>query len=349
MRYYAGLDVSMKETFICIVNEKGKTFCQGQVPSDPEAIALYLKGAEVPIEKAAIESGSISHWLVTELQKMDIPVICVDARHMSSMLAMTVNKTDSNDAYGIANALRGGFVREVSLKPPLLVEINTILQSRSILVQERTKLKNAVRGLLKSFGIRISTTGQKSFIKEVRTLIQDKPSSVKLAIDALLNTFEVIMEQIQVLETRIYEIAREDKNVQLLMTIPGVGVLTALSFIVALGNYERFEDSRNVAAYLGLTPRQYSSGEVQRMGRISKCGSRDARSLLVEAATVMLTRTRSWCKPKAWAMKLQRKKGFKKASVALARKLAVIMHRMLVNQEPFYFGEAPEELKEKIA
>lgn len=347
MNYYAGLDVSMKETFVCVVDEDGNIVLEGQIPTEPEEIAGFLKKADMPIKKVAIESGSLTHWLVTELQKYKIPAICVDARHMSSMLAMKVNKTDTNDARGIANALRGGYVREVTIKSQYHVEVGILLQSRGILVQERTKIKNAVRGLLKAFGIKISTSGFKSFIIEVRKSIERKSIAVKTAIEALLKAIEALNEEIKGLEERIQQIGRNDKDAQLLMTIPGVGILTALHFVVAIGDYTRFKDSRNVAAYLGLTPRQYSSGESQRLGRVSKCGPRDARSMLVEAATVMLTRTRSWCKPKAWAMKLQRKKGFKKATVALGRKLAVIMHRMLMTKEPFHFGEEPKKTASK--
>jgi len=347
MNYYAGLDVSMKETFICVVDRDGNIILEGQVQTEPEEIASFLKQADVPIKKVAIESGSLTHWLVTELQKHKIPAICVDARHMSSMLAMKVNKTDTNDARGIANALRGGYVREVNIKSQYHIEVGILLQSRGVLVQERTKLKNAIRGFLKAFGIKVSTSGFTSFIKEVRKSIEKRSIEVKKAIEALLNAIEAINEEIKGLEERVQQIGKDNKDAQLLMTIPGVGILTALHFVVAIGDYTRFNDSRKVAAYLGLTPRQYSSGESQRLGRISKCGSRETRSMLVEAATVMLTRTRSWCKPKAWAMKLQRKKGFKKATVALGRKLAVIMHRMLVTKEPFYFGEEPGKTTSK--
>lgn len=351
MKNYAGFDVSLKETFICIMDEQGNVLHEGQTDTHPESIKQYLDRMDFQLEKAAIESGSLSHWLVSELQALGVPTICVDARHMSSMLSMKINKTDSNDARGIADALRGGYVREVSLKSQNLVDMGILLQSRAILVQERTKLKNAVRGLLKGYGIKITSTGNSSFVRIVREIIEDKNPSVKEGLDALLNILESLEAQITILNKEIEKIGKDNKDAQLLMTIPGVGILTALAFLVALGDYRRFHKSRNVAAYLGLTPRQYSSGEVQRFGRISKCGSRQTRSLLVEAATVMMTRTRSWCKPKAWAMKLQKKKGFKKAAVALGRKLAVIMHRMLIKQEEFCFGDFDKESrpKEKVA
>lgn len=344
MNYFAGLDVSLKETFICIVDLQGKVVYEGHAKTDPASIQRKLLKPGVPLEKIGIETGSLSHWLVTELRKLGFPALCVDARHMSSILSMNINKTDINDARGIANAMRGGFYKEVFVKNQELVDTGVLLQSRSTLVQERTKLKNAIRGFLKAYGITVATTGKLLFIKLVRERIQNQISSVQAAIEALLRGYEFLTEQITILEKQISSIAQDNADVQLLMTIPGVGVLTALSFLVAIGDYTRFKDSKSVGAFLGLTPRQYSSGETQRLGRVSKCGSRQARSLLVESAVVMLSRTRSWCKPKAWAMKLQRKKGFKKAAVALGRKLAVMMHSMLLKREPFRYGDEKQEV-----
>jgi len=348
MKHYVGLDVSLKETSICIVNSEGNIVYQGQETTNPSKIAKHLRGINLSLEKVAIESGSLSHWLICGLQELRIPAICVDARHISSVLSMKINKTDQNDAHGIADALRCGYYREVSIKPQSLVETGTLLQSRAILVQERTKIKNAIRGLLKSYGIKISITGKKAFSVRVKELIQNRVETVKAGIDALLLTFDLLDEQVKKLEKQIQELAKDNEDVQILTTIPGVGVITALSFLISLGDFRRFEDSRNVGAYMGLTPRQYSSGDVQRQGKISKCGPRQTRSLLVEAAVVMLTRTRSWNKPKAWAMKLQKKKGFKKAAVALARKLTVIMHRMLITREAFRLGDSIEKQEKPV-
>lgn len=344
MNYYAGLDVSLKETFICIVNDKGSVIYEGHTSTEPGAIHKCLLKKGVQLEKIGLETGSLSHWLITELKKLHLPVICVDARHISSILSININKTDANDARGIANAMRGGFYKEVFIKNQELVDTGILLHSRSVLVQERTKLKNAIRGFLKTYGLKVSTTGKLSFITLVRALIKDQNDSVKAAIEGLLKAYEVLSEQITGLEKKILVIGNDSVDAQLLMTIPGVGILTALSFLVSIGDYTRFKDSRSVAAFLGLTPRQYSSGETQRLGRVSKCGSRQTRFLLVEAATVMIGRTKSWCKPKAWALKLQKKKGFKKATVALGRKLAVIMHAMLLKREPFQYGESKEEI-----
>ena len=339
MKHYIGLDVSMKESSICIVDETGKIIYEGEEKTDPKLLAIRVKEKAPSIEKIALESGSLSNWLVIELEKEGLPVICVDARHMAAVLSTNPNKNDRNDARGIAQAVRAGYIRTVCIKSQNDVDISIMLTARKMLVGQRRSQKNTMRGLLKSYGIRIQTSGSQLFIKQVNEKILGLPLTCQLSIKALIIAYEVIDKQISDLTNHLEKIAKEDKDVKRLMTIPGVGIITALSFKTVIKTPERFSDSRDVGAYLGMTPREYSSGEIQKKGRISKCGHGQMRSLLVEAATVMLTRTKSWCKPKAWALKIAKKKGMKKAAVALGRKLAVIMHRILITKEEFKFGE----------
>ena len=348
MKHYIGLDVSMKETTICVVDEAGSVVYEGSELSDPKKLAQHIQSLKLNIPKIALESGSISHWLVSQMQEFGLPVICVDARHMAAILSLNVNKTDRNDARGIADALRTGLYREVCLKSQTAVDLCTLITARKILVNQRMKLKNTVRGLLKGYGIRLSTTGMKSFSSKVLNSIQELPSSARMAIEGVLRGFLALEEEEEKLERQIKEEALNDASARTLMTIPGVGPITALCFKATIGDPTRFSNSRFVGAYLGMTPQQYSSGETQRMGRISKRGKAMIRSLLYEAAIVMLTRTKLWSKPKAWAMKILRKKGMKKAAVALGRKLAVIMHRMLITNETYKLGDQSIE-KEKIA
>lgn len=348
MKHYIGLDVSMKETSICIVNEQGKVIYEGREKTDPTLLIQHIQKKNLKIDKIAMESGSLSHYLISEMQKLGLSVICMDARQMSKVLSVKINKTDCNDARGIAEALRCGYYREVTLKSQKNVETNTVLGSRRMLVQQKVGLKNGIRGFLKTYGVCIPVKGGKCFLQKVRDVLMDYPPYVQKSVEALLTSYEKLASEISTLDKMIKELAEDDEDVKLLTTVPGVGLITALSFKVAIDDPNRFKDSRQVGAYLGLTPKQYSSGEVSRQGGISKCGNAAVRSLLVEAGTVMLTRTKAWCKPKAWAFKLARKKGTKKAAVALGRKLGVIMHRMLVTREKFRFGD-PEEKKEKKA
>lgn len=339
MNHYIGLDVSMKETSICIVDEAGKIVYEGNEKTDPKLLAEKLRKKTPYIEKIALESGSLSNWLVTELEKEGLPAICVDARHMAAVLSTNPNKNDRNDARGIAHALRAGYIRAVSTKSQKDVDIGMMLTARKMLVGQRRSQKNTIRGLLKAYGIRISTSGAQLFIKQVNEIISSLPLTCQLSIKAVIAAYEAVDKQISELNNHLESIGREDEDVKLLMTIPGIGIITALSFKIVIRDPKRFSDSRDVGAYLGMTPREYSSGESQKRGRISKCGHSQMRSLLVEAATVMLTRTKSWCKPKAWGLKIARKKGMKKATVALGRKLAVIMHKMLITKEIFKFTE----------
>lgn len=343
MRYYVGLDVSMKETFICIVDEAGKVINESRVKTDPDAIAERLKKHQLPIDKVGIESGSLSHWLVEELRKLEIPAICIDARKMAAVLSVEINKTDKNDARGIANAMRCNLYREVIQKTKNAIELGTLMSSRRLIVQQKVQLTNAVRGFLKTYGLRLGPCGDKTFCQKVREKLLDKCSLAKKGIEELLSCFEKACEGIKRLTKEAEDLAREDEDIKRLMTIPGIGVITAVSYKIEIDDPKRFKNSRAVGAYLGMTPKQYSSGETKKQGRISKCGSAETRFLLNEAATVMLSRSQRWSKLKAWGLKIQRKHGFKKATMAVGRKLAVIMHRMLIDKKDFIYGEPKEK------
>lgn len=349
MKHYIGLDVSMQETAICILDDNGKVVHEKMIPTDPETIAKHIKSFKLHVVKAAIESGCISNWLVSQLQKLGMPVICVDSKNMSNILSIKQNKNDKNDAKGIAKAVKAGMYTEVHLKSDEQVELGTLITSRRELIGTRTKLKNNIRGSLKGYGIRLKTTARITFPKIVQNAISSLSEESQFAIKVLLDSYIAIDVQVKLLDDRLKEIAKTDEDVKLLMTIPGVGPITALSFKAMIGNPKRFENVRDVGAYVGMVSKMYASGEINKLGGISKRGNAYMRSLLYEAAIVMLTRTTLWCKPKAWAMKLQRKKGTKKAAVALGRKLSVIMLKMLITRKPFELGDIKKKEKAKAA
>lgn len=346
MKHYAGLDVSMKETFICILDEEGKIIAQGKKKTAPEAIAEYLEKFQLNIDKVGLESGSLSHWLVDELKKLGVPAICIDSRKMAAIISIEVNKTDKNDARHIANAMRCGMYREVTQKSQEAIEIGTLMRCRRVLVTQKTQLSNGVRGFLKTYGIRLGSVGSASFSEMVKEQMSDKYALAKEGIEGLLNCFEKVNAEIKKLTKRIEDLARNDEDVKRLMTIPGVGAIVGLAYKIAIDDPKRFRNARTVGAYLGMTPIQYSSGETQRQGRISKCGPTEMRCLLNDAATVMLTRSQRWSKLKAWGLKIQKKHGFKKATMAVGRKLSVIMYRMLVDKTEFVYGEQKSDKKE---
>jgi len=268
----------------------------------------------------------------------------MEARKMAAILATIINKTDKNDARGIAEALRVGHFKECVHRSDAAMEIRSVLHMRQTIIEEKTHIVNSLKGHLKVYGIKLTKKAGKNFRAYVEEAVKELSPKVQKIIKSLLNVLDSLSSEIEKVDEEIKEIAATDEDVKLLQTIDGVGPITALSFKAEIDEISRFTDSRNVAAYLGLTPSQYSSGETKKQGSISKKGSKRTRYLLVEAATVLLTRCKAWSKLKAWGMKLMKKKGKKKAIVAVARKLAVIMHKMLVTRKPFERTDAKEKL-----
>jgi transposase len=335
MNHYVGLDVSLKTVFICIVNEKGKVVKEMESPSTPEAIDSFISGTGLKIEKVGLESGCLTHYLKKGLKKRGYEVIGMESHRMAAILATIINKTDKNDARGIAEALRVGHYKECVHRSDEAVETRTILHGRRTAVEGRTHTITSIKGHLKVYGIKLGKGSGKSFREKVEGAIVNLNPRVQKVIKSLLNILDTIEEEIKELDQLVKDTGKKDERVKLLQTVDGVGPITALAFVAEVDDPKRFEDSKDVAAYIGLTPTQYSSGEIQRQGRISKKGSKHTRCLLVEAATTLLTRCQIWSKLKAWGLKLMRKIGKKKAIIAVARKLAVTMHKMLITGKPF--------------
>lgn len=338
MKYYAGLDVAMKDTFMCVVDEEGKRVFESKAPTDPQAICDELAESGVRLEKVGLESGSLSKFLTKGLQDLSLNAICIDARKMAAILAVTINKTDKNDARGIADAMRCHHYKEVNLRNCADNAIGIFLNSRTTLVESRGRLKNTVRGFLKTYGLRLGEVSHDKFSKTVYEIFSGLPEEAICGIEGLLKSYDLMNEQIKKMDKNLNELCKKDEEVQRLMTIPGVGMVVAMTYKTDIGDPTRFEKSESVGAYYGMTPRQYSSGETIKMGHASKCGSKDVRTLLTEAATVMLTRSKTWSSLKVWGLKIMKKHGLKKAAMAVGRKLAVIMHRMLITGENFRFS-----------
>jgi len=326
MKQYVGLDVSLEQTAVCIVDEHGKALWRGKSASTPEAIAAVVKARAPHVERIGLESGPLSTWHWHELKKRGLPMICLDARHAKAALLLQVSKTDPNDALGLAQIVRTGWYREVTVKSLDSQVIRSFLNSRARLVEVRVDLINQIRGMLKPFGLVAGKGGRQPFIDRVRELVADGP--LKDAVEALLAALQEVSRQIGILSRRLMALARQDQAGRRLMTAPGVGSLVALAYISVIDAPERFSRSSSVGAYLGLTPRRYQSGEVDRSGRISKCGDPLLRTYLFEAAGIILNRVSRWSSIKAWGTRLARKVGGKKAMMAVARKLSVILHRM---------------------
>lgn len=344
MKHYIGLDISLKTTAICIIDETGKVVMQATTDTTPEAIeSSILRAGKIHIEQICLETGSLCHYLVENLSNRGLPVICVDARQAATFLSLKINKTDKNDARGLAEGLRLGFFKKISTKTSAELAIPTLLRSRKLLVDQRKQIQLAIKGHLKTYGIRLKSSDGISFCNEVSRTIEGLHEVMVEALKELLDNYMRLVESVKKLDKKVKSLCKEKED--LLMTIPGIGAITALTFTSEIGNEKRFSSSRQVGAYIGMTPKQYSSGETEKMGRISKTGPTNLRSLLVEAGMVVLTRSEKWSTLKAWGMKIARKHGTKKAAVAVGRKLAVIMHRMLITGEAFRYTNKTDEIK----
>lgn len=350
MSNYIGLDVSLKTTSICIMNQVGKILKQMVVATNPKEIVKAISQEGLPVEKAALECGGTSHWLTKELRFLGLPTICIDARKMSAAISIRTNKTDKNDAQEIANALRTGYFKEVYQKQDHIMEKQTLLTSRRALIEQRTVMINCIRGIMRAQGILDcgSSQNEKKFIINVLDRMKELCNDVLLSVNSLINVYRAICTEVDKIDNRIEEITKSDEDIQLFKTIPGVGAVTALTFKLEIDDPKRFKKSRSVGAYVGMTPKQYSSGESQKQGAISKRGSNELRSLLCLSAMCMMYNTKTWNRHKLFGLKIKKKHGHKKAIVALGRKLAVTMHRMLIDRKPFEPGSVESKEIEKL-
>lgn len=334
MKCYVGLDASLKKTSICVVDEMCKVLCEGIADSEPRAIAKFLGSKARGATRIGIETGSTSIWLTTELRALGFPVICIDARHAKAVLKMQINKSDRNDAVGIARIMQCGWFKEIRLKGFDSHAVRALLASRALLVKMKRDLENQIRGLLKIAGLLVGTARGNAFPARVRDLAK-QCRELAVSVMPLLSAREAVDKQLRELDRKVLGLARADRQTRSFMTTPGIGPVTALCFQATIDDPARFIRSRSVGAYVGLTTRRYSSGEVDWTGRISKCGDPMLRSYLYEAAGVLLTRVQKWSTLRAWGMRLAKRIGMRKARVAVARKLAVILHRMWVDGTDF--------------
>lgn len=334
MTCYVGLDVSTKETAICVIDETGERLWAGKVRTDPDAISVALTRHAACALKVGIETGPMTVWLWHALSARGLPMVCLHARHAAAALKLQMNKTDHNDAYGLAQLVRSGWYRPVAVRSLETHRLRALLVTRDQLVSMSTALINKIRGMAKTFGLLIGPGKGRTFERQVRTQLPDDPVLSAL-FESLLTLLGTLRERRDAITAQLSQVARQDRVCRLLMTMPGVGPMTAMSFMTAIEDPRRFRRSQDVGAYLGLTPRRYQSGEVDINGRISKCGDRLTRKLLFEAANAMLSRCSRPMALRDWGAALARRSGFWKARVALARKLAVILHRMWMEERPF--------------
>ena len=334
MEHFAGLDVSVKETSVCIVDGTGKIVREVKVASEPEELVAVLQNPAYHFKRIGLEAGPLSQWLFSAVAEAGLPVICVETRHMRAVLKAQINKTDRNDARGIAQMMRAGLYRAVHVKTLRSQKLRMLLTHRKLLQSKAIAIENDLRATLRNFGLKVGVVGTAKFEARIKELVDNLPDLTVL-VEPLLIVRRALREQIGILHRRLLAIVRDDAVCRRLMTIPGVGPVVALTYRVTVDVPARFRNSKAVGAVFGLTPSRYQSGESDRAGGISRCGDEMMRMMLYEAAHIMLTRTNKWSWLKAWAMQIARNRGMKKAIVALARRLAVIMHRIWVDGTEF--------------
>jgi len=335
MEHYAGIDVSLECSSVCIVDGSGKIVREAVVPSEPEALIGWFSSLGIGLARIGLEAGPLSQWLYAAMKQAGLAVELLETRHVRDAFKAMPVKSDRNDARGIAQLMRLGWFRPVHCKSIGAQEVRAVLTARKLVQTKLLDVENSLRGILRGFGLKVGKTTARSFAGRIQELVQDHPGLEAVGA-ALLAVRAVLRCEFNAFEKRVRAMSRCDARTRLLMSTPAVGPIVALTYAAAVDDPARFKSSKQTGPHFGLTPKRYQSGQTDRSGRISKIGDASVREALYQAAHVMLTKPVKGCTPlKSWAMRIAKRGGKAKAKVALARKLAVILHRMLANATPF--------------
>ena len=335
MNHYAGMDVSLEDANICVRDGNGEIVREGKVLSEPAALIGWFGGLGLSLTRIGLEAGPLSQWLYAAMQQAGLAVELLETRHVRNAFKIMPVKTDRKDARGIAELMRMGWFRPVHCKSMEAQETRALLTARKLVQKAMLEVEASLRGILRGFGLKVGKTTPVRFEARIRELVEGHPSLVEIA-HALLVVRGGLRREFNGFERRLRALARCDTRARLLMSTPGVGAIVALTFASAIDDPARFKSSKIVGAHFGLTPSKYQSGETDRSGRISKIGDSSVRTVLYEAAHVILSKPLKGATAlKSWGMRLAKRAGTSKAKVALARKLAVILHRMLADGTPF--------------
>jgi transposase len=335
MEHYAGIDVSLEYSSVCVVDANGKIVREGKVASEPEALVAWFGALGLRLARIGLEAGPLSQWLYAGLRQAGLAMELLETRHVHDAFKAMPVKSDRNDARGIAQLMRLGWFRPVHCKSIAAQETRALLTARKLVQTKLLDIENSLRGILRGFGLKVGRTTAKSFAGRIEELVVGHPNLEAVAA-ALLAVRAVLLREFAGFEKRVRGLARSHATARLLMTTPSVGPIVALTYASAVDDPGRFRSSKAAGAHFGLTPKKYQSGETDIDGRISKIGDASVREALYQAAHVMLTKPiKGAAALKSWAMRIARRAGLRKAKVALARKLAVVLHRMLADDKPF--------------
>jgi transposase len=339
MPLFVGLDASKHKTSICILDADGGTVAEGEVATEPKDIIAFLRGRRERYRRIGIEAMSLASWLYEALAKAGLPIICIDARHAHGVLKARLNKTDRNDARGIAEIMRVGIYKAVHIKSAESQQARLLLIARRMLRTKSRDLENLICGALLQSGMKVSPSA-KAFDVKVRELVRKK-DFLRSVISPLLDARADLIRRAKLMENCIRALAKEDPVCRRLMTVPGVASIVALTYRTSIDIPGRFADSRNVGVHLGLTVRVRRSGLMERRGNISKIGDATTRSALFSAARVILFSVKRQSRLRDWGLEVKSRRGAGKAMIAVARRLAVILHRMWTTDTDFHDGAVP--------
>lgn len=335
MDYYAGIDVSLEWSSLCVVDASGRIVREAKVSSEPEALIAWFRSLGCDLSRIGLEAGPLSQWLYAGLRQAGFATELLETRHVRDAFKAMPVKSDRNDARGIAQLMRLGWFRPVHCKSVAAQEVRAVLTARKLLQTKLLDVENSLRGILRGFGLKVGKVTTRGFAGRIRELVCGHPNLEAIGA-ALLSVRAVLLREFNALDKRVRCLARADDRARLLMSTPSVGPIVALTYAAAVDDPGRFRSSKQAGAHFGLTPKKYQSGETDRSGRISKIGDASVREALYQAAHIMLVKPLKGCSAlKSWAMRIARRAGAKKAKVALARKLAVILHRMLADGAAF--------------
>jgi transposase len=334
MEHYAGIDVSLECSSVCVVDATGKTIREDKVASEPEALIAWFDSCGLGLARIGLEAGPLSQWLFAAMREAGLPIELLETRRVRDAFRAMPVKSDRNDARNIAELMRVGWFRPVHCKSMAAQETRAMLTARKLVQSKLRDVESSLRGILRGFGLKVGKTTPKRFEARIKELVAGHPN-LQIVTEALLAVRAVLLREFNGFEKRVRASARSDVRARLLMTTPGVGPIVSLTYAAAVDDPARFKSSKMVGAHFGMTPTKYQSGQTDVTGRISKIGDKGVRTALYEAAHIILTKPVKGSGLKSWAAKLARRAGMQKAKVALARKLAVIMHRMLVDGTPF--------------
>ena len=339
MEHYAGIDVSLERSSVCIVDVEGKIVREAKVASEPEAVVALFEQLGFAVKRIGLEAGPLSQWLHAGLKQAGFETVLLETRHVKAALSAMTVKTDRKDARGLAQLIRMGWFRPVHAKSMASQEVRALLVARKQLLGRLIDVELSIRGILRGFGLKVGPVTRKDFEARIRELVTGQAMLERIA-GAMLSARATLKTEYDKLHKAVLTIVREDAVCRRLMTVPSVGPLVAITYKSAMDDPSRIAKSKAAGALFGLTPKKYQSGERNVTGGITRAGDEMVRTALYEAANVLLARITRFSKLKRWGMDVAKRRGSKRAKVALARKIAVILHRMWVDGTTYRWAAA---------